>query len=125
MNQGLVTQQEVVAENPDMVGAMVEAYAESYLYAAENPEELVEVVSGLYEEVDPDVLSDEFELAMALVGTPNTEGHPFGYMAPEDWDLMLDLLKSTGALETDMPPEDFYTNDFIGDWEPLAPTEPA
>jgi NitT/TauT family transport system substrate-binding protein len=125
MNQGLVAQRDLVAEDPDLVRAMVEAYAESYLYAADNPEELVEVVSGVYEEVDPEVLSAEFELAMALVGTPNTEGQPFGYMAPEDWTLMLDLLKSSGALETDMPAEDFYTNEFIGDWEPLAPTEPA
>jgi ABC-type nitrate/sulfonate/bicarbonate transport system substrate-binding protein len=104
---------------------MVEAYAESYLYAAENPEELVEVVSGVYKEVDPEVLSAEFDLAMALVGTPNTEDHPFGYMSPEDWDIMLDLLTSTGALETDMSAEEFYTNDFIGEWDPLTPVEPA
>lgn len=125
MNQGLVTHRDLVTEDPELVGAMVEAYAESYLYAAANPDELVDVVSNVYEEVDPEVLAAEFELARALVGTPNTDGHPFGYMAPEDWDIMLDLLTSTGALETDMKADEFYTNDFIGDWESLAPIEPA
>ena len=125
MNQGLVTHRDRVAEDPELVAAMVEAYAESYLYAAANPDELVEVVSGVYDTVDPEVLTAEFELAMALVGTPNTEGHAFGYMAPEDWTIMLDLLTSTGALETDKTAEDFYTNEFIGEWDSLTPTEPA
>lgn len=125
MNQGLVTHPDKVSEDPELVAAMVEAYAESYIYAAAHPDELVEVVSGVYDTVDPEVLTAEFELAMALVGTPNTEGHPFGYMAPEDWTIMLDLLTSTGALETDKTAEDFYTNEFIGEWESLTPTEPA
>lgn len=125
MNQGLVVQRDRVSDDPELIAAMVEAYSESYLYAAANPDELVETVAGLYESVDPDVLRAEFELAMALVGTPDTEGHPFGYMAPEDWTIMLDLLKTTGTLETDLAAEEFYTNEFIGEWESLTPTVPA
>jgi NitT/TauT family transport system substrate-binding protein len=125
MNQGLVVGRDRASEDPELVAAMVEAYAESYLYAAANPDELVETVAGVYDTVDPDVLRAEFELALALVSTPNTEGHPFGYMAPEDWTIMMDLLASTGAVETDMTPEEFYTNEFIGEWDSLSAVEPS
>lgn len=121
MSSGLATHADTIENNPDLVHRMVAAYARSYLYAAENQDELIEVVSRLYPAATPDILETEVEIAFALVATENTEGRPFGWMAPEDWESTLDLLRRTGDIDDDVSPEDIYTNEFIGDWEHMPP----
>lgn len=121
MSSGLATHVDTIENNPGLVSRMVAAYARSYLYAAENKEELIDVVSHLYPAATPDVLSTEYDIAFALVATEHTEGQPFGWMAPEDWESTLELLRRTGDIDDDVSPEDIYTNEFIGDWEHLPP----
>ena len=55
----------------------------------------------------------------ALRDTPNTVGHPFGWMAQEDWEATLAVLEKTDAIDEELPLEDYYTNEFIGDWAHL------
>lgn len=123
MNQGLITHTDTLEEDPDLVSRMVEAYAESYIYASQNKEELIEVVSKAYPAVNPEGLSQEYDIAMSLVGTENTADEPFGFMAPEDWDATVEALVTAGRLEEGTDPEDFHTNEFIGDWESVKPIE--
>jgi NitT/TauT family transport system substrate-binding protein len=124
MSSGLVTHVDTVAQNPDLVRRLVAAYAMSYLYAAEHPDELIEVTSVLYPSATPEILSAELEIVSALRDTPNTVGHPFGWMAPEDWDATLAVLVKTGAIDEALPHDSYYTNEFIGDWEHLPSSGP-
>jgi NitT/TauT family transport system substrate-binding protein len=121
MSQGLFTHNDMIESNPDLVGRMTDAAMKSYRYAAEHPEEVLEVVPDLYPEAKPQILETEMNIAFALVATENTSGQPFGYMAPEDWASTLEVLTSGEVISGDKPAEEFYTNDFIGDWEPLEP----
>lgn len=119
MNQGLATHVDTIKDKPDLVRRMVAAYANSYLYASEHTQELIDVVSRLYPSATTEVLAAEWNIALALVATKNTEGKPFGHMAPEDWEKTLEALRKSGDVKKELPIETFYTNEFIGDWEHL------
>jgi NitT/TauT family transport system substrate-binding protein len=119
LQQGLITTVQTVANDPDLVSDMVAAYAESYLYAAEHKDEMIAAVVGDYPDVTEESLSQQFDIVFSSVQTVNNKGKPFGFIAPEDVDQMIAALKDGGILKTDLPNETFYTNDFIGDWEPL------
>jgi NitT/TauT family transport system substrate-binding protein len=124
LSNGLATHVDMVAENPDLVRRMVAAYAKSFLYAADHTDELIEITSRLYPSATPDILRAELEIVSALRETPNTAGQPFGWMAAEDWDATLAVLTKTEAIDSPLPHESYYTNDFIGDWEHLASSGP-
>ena len=119
LQQGLITTVQTVKNNPDLVSDMVAAYAESYLYAATHRDEMIAAVTDDYPDVTAESLSQQFDIVFSSVQTVNNAGKPFGYIAPEDVNQMIAALKEGGILETDLANEDFYTNDFIGDWEPL------
>jgi NitT/TauT family transport system substrate-binding protein len=124
MSSGLVTHVDTIEQRPDLVRRMVAAYARSYIYAAEHTDELIEVTSRLYPSATPEVLKTEIEIHAAFRATPNTEGQPFGWMAPEDWENTLAVLSSTDAIQEIKPLEEYMTNEFIGDWEYVAPGGP-
>jgi ABC-type nitrate/sulfonate/bicarbonate transport system substrate-binding protein len=122
MNQGLIAPRNTVDANPELVGDMVAAYAESYLYAAANAEEMIDVVSAQYPQVTEESLTQQYDLVFSVVDTEASADDPFGFMAPADWDNMIETLSLAEAIEVaeDLAAEDYYTNEFIGDWEPLA-----
>jgi NitT/TauT family transport system substrate-binding protein len=122
MNQGLIVARGTLEENADLVRDMVAAYAESYLYAAENRDEMIDVVSTQYPDVTETSLAQQYDLVFSVVDTEASADEPFGFTAPGDWENMIETLGVAEAIDidTELPPAEYYTNEFIGDWEPLA-----
>ena len=61
------------------------------------------------------------DLVADRVHTPNSEGEPLGYMAPEDWQESVDLMTEYLGLDDSKLPEGvegLYTNEFIQDGQP-------
>lgn len=121
MNHGLITHTDMLENDPDLVSDMVTAYAESYLYTFDHRDEAIELVSSQYPATTPDILESEMEVFLALTQTEATAGQPFGYMAEEDWESTLQVLRDTDQLGEDKPLDAYFTNEFIGDWEGIEP----
>jgi NitT/TauT family transport system substrate-binding protein len=121
MNQGLLARKDLIEKDPDLVRRFVAAAMKSYIYAVEHPEEVTEVVPPLYPAAKAEILEQELNISFALLGTENTAGHPFGYMAPEDWESTLEVLSTGEVISGDVPAEEFYTNEFIGEWKSVEP----
>jgi hypothetical protein len=45
--------------------------------------------------------------------TPNTAGHPYGWMSDKDWAVSIDILSKTGQLDKPIAAADLYTNAFV------------
>jgi NitT/TauT family transport system substrate-binding protein len=119
LQQGLITTVPTVKNNPDLVREMVAAYAESYLYAAKHRDEMISTVVAAYPDVTAESLGQQFDIVFSSVETVNNAGKPFGYIAPKDLDQMIAALKEGGILKTELPNDAFYTDQFIGTWDPL------
>lgn len=117
MGQGVLANERVIAEKPDMLRRFVRATAQALneIVRPENTEEAVNValrLSGAREERRESVKLQWLETVPRL-RTKNTEGHPYGWMSDKDWAVSIDILRKTGQLEKAIPASSLYTNDFV------------
>ena len=113
---GIITHQDTIDNNPDLVRRFVAAVIKGYQYTLEHPEEALEAIKLRSTELagqPEEVLLEQVILTMSLIHSQATEGKPIGWMADEDWDRTLDLLFETGGIEMRPANVDVFTNDFI------------
>jgi len=108
---GLVTNEETLEQNPEMVRAFVNALTQGILDAAEDPEAAYEI-SKLYvenlAEADTELQKEVLDGSIKLwqIGQP-------GYSDPESWVNMENILLEMGLLEESLDLSEAYTNEFI------------
>ena len=86
---GIITHQDTIDSNPDLVRRFVAAVVKGYQYTLEHPEEALEAIKLRSTELagqPEDVLLEQVRLTMSLIHSQATEGKPIGWMAEEDWD---------------------------------------
>ncbi|MEW6029342.1 MAG: ABC transporter substrate-binding protein [Chloroflexota bacterium] len=111
-SNGLVTNEKTIAEHPDLVRGMVEAFLKGVADTIANPDEAYEIskkyVEGLAEAdeaVQKEVLARSIELYLG-------EGE-LGHSDPQAWQNMHDLLLQMGLLAEPLDVEAMFTNDFV------------
>jgi NitT/TauT family transport system substrate-binding protein len=109
LGAGLVTRRNLVEENPELVGAMVRAFARGLEFTVTNPQEAVAAVAASY----PDEIS-AFDDPVAVLEfvNKNTQA-PYGFMPPELWQSTVEILSESGVLNSPANPEQYYTNEFV------------
>ncbi len=60
--------------------------------------------------IPKDVMLAQFKDHEILWHTDATKGKPWGYMAPEDWEKAIKVLKDIGSVPADAKAADFFTN---------------
>jgi NitT/TauT family transport system substrate-binding protein len=113
ISQGLFTNVEYLESSPDVVSGFVKASMKGLDYAKKNPEEAAKWVLE-YRKGAETLDQAEFELnaSLPLLETENSQGHPTGYMAPEDWERSMSLLQQYQDMN-EVAPEEIYTNEFV------------
>jgi NitT/TauT family transport system substrate-binding protein len=112
---GLVAQDKTIRDDPDLVQRMVAATREALEASKQNPEAaskaLVDDSEGAADPVPvtQKVLTAVFDYET----TPNSAGHPLGWMSPEDWTSTLAIATKHLGLKGDVAIDDVYTNDFV------------
>lgn len=113
VGNGLVTNEALIKENPDLVSRMVRAFVRSIRWTRENPQEAFEIckkyVDGLANAEDQNL-----QLQVLLRSADYYDAGPlgFGYSDPEAWDNMGRLLKEMG-MTSSADTAKAFTNDFI------------
>lgn len=111
----IVAHQDMVEENPDLVGRMVRATVKSVAAARDDPEAAIQALinwSGSVED-QKDQAARVLGVTLSVLESPNADGGPLGAHVEQDWESALNLLKEYKELETDMAATDFYTNEFV------------
>jgi NitT/TauT family transport system substrate-binding protein len=109
LGAGLVTRQELVEQDPDLVGAVVRAYVKGLQFSVENPEESVEDVRKSY---PAEIGAFQDPVAILEFVNENVQ-EPYGFMPPELWESSVQTLADAGALDDPSDPEQYYTNEFV------------
>ena len=113
VGNGMVTNEKMITENPDLVNRMVHAFVKSIRWTAENPDEAFEIckkyVDGLADAEDP-----ELQKQVLLATADYFDDGPLGYCFsdPEAWDNMAAVMKNMG-MYSDSDISGCYTNEFI------------
>ena len=113
IGEGLIVSDELIAENPDLIRRFVRALQKSWQYAADNPDETVDIFMKHNADWEREPLLKTHQNNVGLFRTANTQGKPLGWMAKEDWELSQDIMINYLELEQKLPVESYYTNEFV------------
>ena len=113
---GLITNEEVIETQPELVNRMVRATLRGIQYAAENPDEAFEICMKYVDNLAD--LSDEDLAVQRQVLQKSIEIWQLddpGYTDPQAWEHMQDLLLQMGLIEEPQNLTNAYSNAFIGE----------
>jgi NitT/TauT family transport system substrate-binding protein len=111
VSNGLVTNEETIQENPDMVRAFVNALLKGITDTIENPDEAYQISKNYVEnlaEADPDVQKEILAESIKL-----WQADQPGYSGPAGWENMQHVLLDMGLLESPLELDEAYTNDLL------------
>ena len=95
---------------------MVRATTRAWDAAVKDPDGAVEALHRLYPQVNKgakDLTKAQWSDSGQLLHTKRTQGKPAGFMAREDWEDLLNLLKDYGGMDRVRPVNDYFTNEYF------------
>ncbi len=106
----IITNDELIENDPDLIARFLEATAKGYAYAAENPDEAAELLVAAVPEIDPD-------LALAsqrYLSSRYTDDAPYwGYIDPARWNAFYTWMNDEQLTEIPLPLDTAFTNEFL------------
>jgi ABC-type nitrate/sulfonate/bicarbonate transport system substrate-binding protein len=106
----LITTDDLITENPDLVQRFTRATLRGWTYAVENPEAVGAFVQAYQPEADAGLEVARMTASIPLV---NTGDDFIGWMKPEVWASMEQTLREQGVLTEPLKLEDVYTLQFL------------
>jgi NitT/TauT family transport system substrate-binding protein len=109
----IVTTTGLEQRNPDLVKRFIAATRESYEKAAKEPEAAVKALLAAVPTLPKDLSLEQLKTGLPLMQSTYGKDKPIGWMAPEDWNQTVSLMKEYQGLETDRQPDSFWTDAFL------------
>ncbi|MET3976916.1 ABC transporter substrate-binding protein [Cellulosimicrobium sp. 4261] len=114
LGTGLVANERLIADDPDLVAAMVRATSRSFLAAAEDPEGAVAAMAdGAEQAPDDAVLAAQLAATIELLGLD--EAPAPGVNGEEQWTSTLTFLSENTDFDGGTTPADFWDGSFGAD----------
>jgi NitT/TauT family transport system substrate-binding protein len=112
LSQGLFIHTKYLGER-DLNCRMIRASSRAWSEAAKNPQEAATALVEMFPKAGKvEANLQQWKDTIDLMFTSNTKGKVPGWMAKEDWDTLLNLQKTYGAIQV-KPAAEYYTNKFF------------
>lgn len=108
---GVITTDAVLSQG-DLATRFLAASQRGVALTLGDPEAAFESARGFVENLD-EVRFAVLEATLPLWRSPYSRANGIGFTDPAKWSELLELLKSTGRLETDLPADTFFTNAYL------------
>jgi NitT/TauT family transport system substrate-binding protein len=108
---GLVTNEETILQNPDLVRRMVTAVLSGIRFTIAHPEDAFEFSQAFVDDLGYANAAPQMDILNASIQFYQAD--PLGYSAPEAWENTQSLLLETGLLTTPLDLSAAFSNDFI------------
>jgi NitT/TauT family transport system substrate-binding protein len=106
----LITTDDLIAQNPDLVSRFTQATLKGWTYAVENPASIGTFVKEYNLQVDPETEIENMTASIPLVNT----GEDFiGWMEPKIWAGMEKTLREQGVLTKALDTDQVFTMQFL------------
>jgi len=104
---------DTLASNPDLVRRFVKATIRSFEAAIKDPDASIKAGQKVKPDLDTALSLAQFKVGIGLIKSPASKDLPPGQFAAKDWADTVELMKTYQDLQTDLKPEEFYTNEFV------------
>ena len=106
----IIAGNDFLEEDPDTAKAFLEALTKGYEYAIENPEEAADILCEAVPELDKElVLASQQYLASQY----QADASKWGYIEPSRWNNFYNWLNENDLVETDIPENTGFSNDYL------------
>lgn len=109
MNLTIIASDDRIENDPETVCGFVRASYRGLEYSMENPDEAIEALMGEFANLNQEIMLGQLVNMFELVGTPNTEGQPMGWVAEADVAGAIEVLSDAGD-ELDVEAADLFDN---------------
>lgn len=109
----LITTDEIIKNNPDLVRKFIKAFFEGWQWVVENPEKAVDCVLKVNPSLDKVHERKMLKKIIELMTGGDATKHGMGYMSYEGWLATYNLLAESGLIESPFDPRDAFTTEFI------------
>lgn len=113
VGNGLVTSEEVLAENPELVRAMTQATIRSIQYTIDHPDEAYEIAKKYVTNLESANESVQKQVLLNSIELWRTK-RP-GYSEPAAWENMKSVMEKMGLLSSPVDLAECFTNEFISE----------
>ena len=110
---GFVVTRDTAAKEGDTIRKFLAATAKGYAAAEKDPAAAVDAMVAARPTLDRGLMLEQLSLLPPFLQTERSEGHPFGWMALEDWQQTYDLSKKYFGMVEDVDAKTAFTNDFV------------
>lgn len=117
LGHGIVVNQQTIEEEPELIQAFMDATTEAFEATEADPDAAIDAIMSYFDLPDEEreIMEQGLEVVLGALHTENSQDCPLGWVHPDDAQQTIDLLTEYSGLETDLAPEQFYDNAFVGD----------
>ncbi|RUT29259.1 sulfonate ABC transporter substrate-binding protein [Arsenicitalea aurantiaca] len=109
----IVANDNMISDNPDLVERFVRATRRAMEATIADPEAAIDAAMAAKPEAERALLAEQLEVSITLMPSPVEPDLPLGQMSAADWERTLELVTAYQDVQTDLPADSFYTNQFI------------
>lgn len=109
----LITNENVIKKNPDLVKRFTKAFVEGWTYSLTHEKEALDAFLKDNPTVDPKYSAMKLPEVLKLTQTEDTQKHGIGYSTPEKWEAMQKALLDMGIMTTPVEISKVFTNKFL------------
>ncbi len=111
VSNGIVTNEKLIKENPDLVRRMVRASLKGVAYTIDHPEEAFEITRTFIPDMTDDDAPTQRKVLDASIELWRTDAP--GITGPQNWADSVEFMRQSGLIETDVNAEAMYSNQFV------------
>jgi NitT/TauT family transport system substrate-binding protein len=109
----LITSEDLIKKNPDLVKRFTAAFVEGWKYSLTHEKEALDTFLKDNPTVDPKYSALKLPEVLKLTQSEDTQKHGFGYSTPEKWMAMQKALLDMGIMTTTVDVSKVFTNNFL------------
>jgi len=113
VSNGIVTNEETIAQRPDLVSAMLRAFLHGLRDTIEDPDEAFEICKQYIEGLGVDAETDAAQREVLAASIDLWDAPRLGASDPAAWQTTLDVLEQMGLVTGEMTASQVYTNRFV------------
>ncbi len=110
VSNGVITNENTIAENPELVGGLVRAVVRGLRYTIEHPEEAFEICLKYVPEAGGE--NEETQMAVLTESIKFWESEQLGYSNASAWEASQEFMLDVGLVDRGTNVEEMFTNQF-------------
>jgi NitT/TauT family transport system substrate-binding protein len=111
VSNGLITNEETIAQQPELVRGMVRALTRGIQDTLDDPDAAFAICRQYVPEIDDQ--SAPLQRAVLDAALPLWQAESFGRSNPDDWAASVAFMQQIGMVDANLDPTDMFSNDFV------------